>query len=113
MCTYHITCQNIELFTALQYFMIWILSGGVLLSKSQSQRIVTSFIWLYIIVIITVYVGNLVSFLSVTVTNMPFQTLEEMVEDGTYTWGAEHGAIYDMFKVKVHTVPTIVLYSFI
>ena len=40
------------------------------------------------------------SFLSVTVTNMPFQSLEEMVEDGTYTWGTEHGALYDLFKVK-------------
>ena len=60
---------------------------------------VISFIRLYALVVITVYVANLVSFLSITVIDMPFQSLEEMVEDGSYSWGMPPGALYDMFKV--------------
>ena len=78
-----------------------IVPGGVINVRSHSQRFVTSFMWLNVLVLATGYVGNLVSFLSVTVTPMPFQSVEEMVEVGTHTWGAEEGAMYDTIMVSM------------
>ena len=70
--------------STLPYLVIVILflEGGEVLPVSTTARIVVSSLWFVIIVIICTYNSNLMSFLTVTIKELPYQTLEEALQYG-------------------------------
>ncbi|KAL4222939.1 hypothetical protein ACF0H5_018980 [Mactra antiquata] len=79
--------------------------GGVNLPDSVAGRTFVSCWWLFCIVIVGTYCGNLIAFLTVTKDKPPFETLNEMVEmKGTYKWGLQAGTNWEhVFKTSNRT----------
>ena len=77
-------CESKDLAVAI---LICILSGGYFSTITASGRFVVGFWWLYCIVIVATYSGNLIAFLTVHKYKAPFQTLQEMAQDGEYKFG--------------------------
>lgn len=51
---------------------------------------------------ISAYSGVLISFLAIRQPQIPFQTLEEFVKDGSYIGGARKGVyVHEHFKVNL------------
>lgn len=63
-------------------------------SFSNSGRILISTWWIFTIVVLATYSGNLVAVLSVTLEEAPFNTFEGLVEQDQYKWGTLGGTIY-------------------
>ncbi|XP_045199719.2 glutamate receptor U1-like isoform X2 [Mercenaria mercenaria] len=62
--------------------------GGVHLPDSTAGRTLVSSWWLFCIIIVGIYSGNLIAFLTVTKEKPPFDTLSEMIKlKGSYRWG--------------------------
>ncbi|XP_045201973.2 probable glutamate receptor [Mercenaria mercenaria] len=62
--------------------------GGVHLPDSTAGRTLVSSWWLFCIIIVGIYSGNLIAFLTVTKEKPPFNTLSEMIKlKGSYRWG--------------------------
>ena len=60
--------------------------------KSFAGRTLVCSWWLFAIVIVGTYSGNLIAFLTVTKDKPPFETLNEMADQkGTYKWGLQGG----------------------
>ncbi|KAK2158934.1 hypothetical protein LSH36_161g02020 [Paralvinella palmiformis] len=59
--------------------------GANLHRNNNSIRIMTSFYWFTIIVLVATYSGNLTSHLAVTKVKMPFTTLQGLTNDKRYT----------------------------
>ena len=57
--------------------------------------------WFYCVILVAVYTGNLIAFISVNRPKLPFTTPEEMVEQDEYTFGTLGGTIMET-KLKVH-----------
>jgi len=74
ICTFTLFCQTCIRFAALP------VAGGVNLPESNAGRTFVSCWWLFCIVIVATYCGNLIAFLTVTKETAPFNTLDEMVE---------------------------------
>ena len=52
--------------------------------------------------VVVVFVANLVAFLAVTETSLPFRTLQEMTSQSEYKYGVEDGIVQMMlFQVPV------------
>lgn len=68
-------------------------AGGNYLPVTLSGRVVVATWWVFCIVFMAVYSGSLVAYLAVTVVNMPFKTLEELVEQTAYKWAIVQGTI--------------------
>lgn len=81
--------------------------GGVHLPQSQTGRTIVSAWWLYSIVVVGTYSGNLIAFLTVTKDVVPFDTLEEMLEQTDYTWGTVAGTAW----VTMFSVSSSLIYS--
>jgi hypothetical protein len=65
-----------------------IFSGGVHLPDSTAGRTLVSSWWLFCIIIVGIYSGNLIAYLTVTKEKLPFQTLDGLIRSkGTYKWG--------------------------
>ena len=77
--------------------------GGVHLPDSISGRTFVSCWWLFCIIIVGTYCGNLIAFLTVTKDRAPFGTLEEMVDmKNEYKWGVQAGTNWEVvFTVSV------------
>ena len=57
--------------------------------------------WFMVIVIYAIYTGNLIAFLTVSKTTMPFNSLEAMAAQTDYYYGLEDGIIHmQLFKVS-------------
>ncbi|KAL4220540.1 hypothetical protein ACF0H5_020938 [Mactra antiquata] len=70
--------------------------GGVHLPASMSGRTLVSFWWLFCIIVVGTYCGNLIAFLTVTKERPPFETMKEMVEQkGQYKWGTMGGTAWE------------------
>ena len=73
---------------------------------SLAGRILVSTWCLYSIVVTAIYSGNLIAFLTVPVTDLPFSTLEEMVEQTQYTYGTTGGTYLQvLFQVGMIKYP--------
>ncbi|XP_069103796.1 glutamate receptor ionotropic, kainate 4-like [Argopecten irradians] len=75
--------------------------GGEHMSDAVSGRTLLSFWWLFCIVMMATYSGNLIAFLTVTKEKLPFDTLSGMVNQDVYKWGTIGGtAFIDIFKTS-------------
>lgn len=66
-------------------------SGGTVLPKADSGRTIVTFWWLFIVLLVATYCGNLMAFLTVTRDRKPFNTIAEMLEQDEYIWGTNNG----------------------
>lgn len=53
-----------------------------------------TFFWLFSIIMVATYSGNLIAFLTVTIDKPPFNSLEELVEHDDYKWGVLSGTYF-------------------
>lgn len=81
---------EIEFGTMLGFF----LTGGESLPNSQSGRTMITFFWLFSLIMVATYSGNLIAFLTVTIDKAPFNSLEELVEQDDYKWGILAGTYF-------------------
>nr|XP_011455937.2 glutamate receptor ionotropic, kainate 5 isoform X2 [Crassostrea gigas] len=68
--------------------------GGESLPNSQSGRTMITFFWLFSLIMVATYSGNLIAFLTVTIDKAPFNSLEELVEQDDYKWGILAGTYF-------------------
>ena len=79
------------------YPLLFNMPGGVHLPPSISGRTMISTWWLFCIVVVAIYSGNLVAFLTVTKERAPFQTLQGLVDlKGTYKWGTIGQSVWEL-----------------
>lgn len=80
-------------------------TGGTKVPFSHSGRLLVSFWWIYVTVIVTTYSGNLVAFLTFPQIENAVQTLDNLIENkDRMTWGyVGDSALADYFKVKLTT----------
>ncbi|CAC5387113.1 unnamed protein product [Mytilus coruscus] len=75
------------------YHSFWYMYGALLsqggepLPTSLAGRTIVSCWWIFCIVSIAVYSGNLTASLAIHKTKLPFTSLEEMVNQKEYKWG--------------------------
>lgn len=89
------TCIHYDLKLFIVYYcikqrnMIFLqFSGGVHLPDSTAGRTLVSSWWLFCIIIVGIYSGNLIAYLTVTKEKLPFETLGELIKlKGSYRWG--------------------------
>ncbi|XP_022309544.2 glutamate receptor U1-like isoform X2 [Crassostrea virginica] len=68
--------------------------GGESVPKSSSGRTLISAFWLFSIVLVGTYSGNLIAFLTVPLNKPPFNSLEEMIAQTDYKWGTIGGTFF-------------------
>ncbi|XP_071165594.1 probable glutamate receptor isoform X1 [Mytilus edulis] len=69
--------------------------GGTNTPHSQTGRTVLSYWWIFCIVSMAIYSGNLVAFLTVAKDELPFTTMAGMVQQEKYKWGLYgHGSMH-------------------
>lgn len=72
--------------------------GGIHLPMADSGRLIIGTWWLFVLVIVTTYSGNLVAFLTFPKIDNPITSLEELLQHkGSVTWGLISGS-----AVEVH-----------
>ncbi len=69
--------------------------------KALSGRVVVGVFWLFVIVVLTAYSGNLVAFLTFPSYTNPINTLQDLIDNkNSLSWGILKGtAIEDYLKV--------------
>lgn len=78
------------------------MTGGESLPNSQSGRTMITFFWLFSLIMVATYSGNLIAFLTVTIDKAPFNSLEELVEQDDYKWGILAGTYFvTWFQVNI------------
>ena len=78
------------------------LPGSPWTPRSHSGRILVAFYWIFCIVMVATYTGNLTAFLAVETVTMPFNSLSEMIQQNDYTWGlVKTYAVEGMFRVTI------------
>ncbi|XP_033760423.1 probable glutamate receptor [Pecten maximus] len=66
--------------------------GGEHLPRSQTGRILLSSWWLFCIIMMATYSGNLIAFLTVNKDKPPFSTVVDMLQQDNYRWGTVGGS---------------------
>ena len=75
--------------------------GGAYEPQTSLARSVVGAFWLYAIVMVATYGGNLIAFLSIAKQEMPFETLSELLDQSKYKYGMLGGSGYAVeFPVK-------------
>ena len=75
-------------------------SGGENLPTSTAGRTIISSWWIFCIISIAVYSGNLTATLAVNKQKLPFTTVDEMIKQKVYKWGTLGNSAYpSIFKV--------------
>ncbi|KAL5015804.1 hypothetical protein ScPMuIL_005393 [Solemya velum] len=87
------TRENVDIF----WFFVAALfmEGGNYVPASLTGRTIVSVWWIYCTIIVGVYCGNLIAFLSVPKLDLPFNSLEEMTAQSEYTWGTLGGTNFE------------------
>ncbi|CAG2221653.1 GRIN [Mytilus edulis] len=76
-------------------------TGGAHMADSSSGRTLLSFWWIFCIIMMATYSGNLIAFLTVTKEKLPFTDLSGLVAQDKYQWGIQGGAIFEqIFKTS-------------
>ncbi|XP_064594549.1 glutamate receptor U1-like [Liolophura sinensis] len=74
--------------------------GGQHSPKDQASRTLVASWWLFTMVIVASYTSTLTAALAVEKTELPFNTIEEMVEQSQYKWGGTYGSYMFMLFPK-------------
>ena len=70
--------------------------------QSVTGRTFLSLWWLFSIITMATYSGNLIAFLTVNKEVLPFKDIVSMVAQSSYAWGTIGGSSYvDVFSVRV------------
>jgi hypothetical protein len=86
--------------SAILHIYCYILSGQGAIPKSLAGRIVFLTSYVVSMVILVAYSAALISFLTIQRTVLPFETLEELLHDGTYNLQVLAGAELSYFHVS-------------
>ncbi|XP_052067296.1 glutamate receptor ionotropic, kainate glr-3-like [Mytilus californianus] len=98
--------QSPSLYHSFLYMYGALLSqGGEPLPASLAGRTLVSCWWIFCIVSIAVYSGNLTASLTIHKTKLPFTSLEEMVNQNEYKWGTLGSSVFQTV-FEESTVPT-------
>ncbi|KAJ8309745.1 hypothetical protein KUTeg_011610, partial [Tegillarca granosa] len=68
--------------------------GGENPPVAQSSRALISFWWIFSLVIVATYSGNLIAFLTVSKEKLPLSSLEEVGSQSEYKWGTLGGSYF-------------------
>ncbi|XP_076095691.1 glutamate receptor ionotropic, kainate glr-3-like [Mytilus galloprovincialis] len=75
--------------------------GGEHMAGSSSGRTLLSCWWIFCIIMMATYSGNLVAFLTVTKEKLPFSNIAGLVEQSSYKWGTHEGTVFEtIFKTS-------------
>ncbi len=72
-----------------------VFAGSVKEPNALSTRFIVGFWWMYVVVFVAVYNGNLISFLTMGIEFVPFESLNEMVEPRGFNFGFLSGTTID------------------
>ncbi|CAC5375407.1 GRIK2 [Mytilus coruscus] len=75
--------------------------GGEHMADSSSGRTLLSFWWIFCIIMMATYSGNLIAFLTVTKDKLPFTDLSGLIAQDKYEWGTQGGSVFEqIFKTS-------------
>ena len=80
---------------------MFLVPGGVYQPRSLSGRFVVGFWWIFAIATVATYTGNLIAFLTVSIDFKPFESVRDMVEESSVTYGFVGGSVLeDLLEVR-------------
>jgi len=87
--------------SSVEVFNVDVLIGGIHLPEAISGRLLIGFWWLFVIVVVTTYSGNLVAFLTFPKVESPVNSVEDIINfRGVDSWGfLADSVIADHLKV--------------
>ncbi|ESO85380.1 hypothetical protein LOTGIDRAFT_75623, partial [Lottia gigantea] len=90
------TGNDIQSFSDVFWYLYGALltQGGESLPTSLAGRKFIGFWWLFCIMLVATYSGNLVAFLTISRVEVPFDTLAGMSQQSDYKWGTLGGSAF-------------------
>ena len=76
--------------------MYLLFAGAVHSPTMQSSRTIFASYWIFVIVVVATFTGNLTAFLTISKADMPFDSLAEMAEQTEFRYGVQEGVVQHM-----------------